>query len=56
MRSHSLFHFVPIRTEKFLQLTLVMKCRFFATLRVVFPIGVETFVSYCNYFGETRSL
>jgi len=44
----NLFHFVQIKTEKFLQLTLVMKCLFFATSRVRFHIGVLTFLSYCN--------
>jgi len=48
LRSRSLFHFVQTRTENFLQLTLVMKCRLFATSRVVFRIGVMTFLSYCN--------
>ena len=48
LHSRSLFHFVQTRTEKFLQLTLVMKCRFFATSRVLFRIGVMTFLSYCN--------
>ena len=46
--SRSLCHFVQTRTEKFLKLTLVMKCRFFATSRF-FRIGVIlTFLSYCN--------
>jgi len=39
LRSRSQFHFVQTRTEKFLHLTLVMKCRFFATSRILFRKG-----------------
>ena len=48
--SRSLFHFAQTRTEKFLQLTLVMKCRFFATSCVFFVWAgvILTFLLYCN--------
>jgi len=45
LRSCSLFYFVQSRTEKLLQLT---KGRLFVTSRVLFGIGVVTFLSYCH--------
>ena len=42
MRSHSQFHFLETRMEKFLHLTLAMKCHFVATSRVLFRIGRAT--------------
>jgi len=37
------FNFVQTSTKKLLQLTFVMKCRFFATSRVLFLTGVTAF-------------
>ena len=48
LRGRSLFHFVQTTTEKFFQLTAVMKRRLFATSHVIFRIGVMMFLSYCN--------
>jgi len=45
LRNRSLFHFVQIRTEKFLQLTLVMKCRFFAISCILFRTAVMKKIS-----------